>query len=115
MADTPSDAPCIIGPGIQIRGDLSGSGDLIILGRLEGFISLEAHLDIEETGTVVANIESRGVTIKGELSGDVSAPVVRLATTAVVIGDIHSNNVNIEEGARFRGSLEMDVPLPDDL
>ncbi len=112
MADT----PCIIGEGIQIRGNLSGSGDLVVRGRVEGFISLQDHLTVEDTGTVVANIETRGVTVNGKMSGDIVASErVAISTSATVIGDIRAPEIEIEDGARFRGKLEMEVPIPNDV
>ena len=63
MAET----ACIIGKGIQIRGNMSGSGDLIIEGRVEGHISLQDHLTVEDSGTVVADIETHELTVNGKL------------------------------------------------
>ena len=111
-----TDTPCVIGEGIQIRGNLSGSGDLVVRGRVEGHIALQDHLTVETTGTVVANIETRGVTVNGSMSGDIDASeTVEISSSATVIGDIRAPEVEIQEGARFRGKLEMEVPLPKDL
>jgi cytoskeletal protein CcmA (bactofilin family) len=50
------------------------------------------------------------------MSGNVDASErVKIAGSAVVTGDIRAPRVVIEDGARFRGSIEMEVPLPDDL
>jgi cytoskeletal protein CcmA (bactofilin family) len=65
---------------------------------------------------VVANIDTRGVTLNGKMSGDIHASErVSIASTAIVIGDIHAPEIEIADGARFRGKLEMEVPLPDDI
>jgi cytoskeletal protein CcmA (bactofilin family) len=112
MADT----PCIIGEGIQIRGNLSGSGDLVVRGKVEGFVALQDHLTVEETGIMVANIETRAVTVNGKMSGDIDASErVGISSSATVVGDIRAPEVEIADGARFQGKLEMDVPLPDDI
>lgn len=111
-----ADTPCIIGEGIQIRGNLSGSGDLVVRGRVEGHVALQDHLTVETTGVVVANIELRGVTVNGQMSGDIDATqTVAISSSATVIGDIRAPEIEIEDGARFRGKLEMDVPLPKDV
>lgn len=111
-----ADPACIIGPGIQVRGNLSGSGDLVIEGRMEGHVALQDHMMVETSGTVVADVETRNLTINGKMSGNVDASErVQISTTAVVTGDIRAPRVVIEDGARFRGSIEMDVPLPPDL
>jgi len=110
MADT----ACVIGKGIQIRGNLSGSGDLVVEGRLEGHVALEDHIIVEEGGTVVADIETRELTLNGKMSGNIDANErVSISSTATVIGDIRAPRVVIEDGARFRGNIEMEVPLPD--
>ncbi len=107
---------CIIGTGIQVRGNLSGSGDLLVEGRVEGHVALQDHMTVEDSGTVVADVETRELTIQGKMSGNVDASErVKIAGSAVVTGDIRAPRVIIEDGARFRGSIEMDVPLPDEL
>ena len=110
MADT----PCVIGEGIQIRGNLSGSGDLVVRGRIEGHIALQDHLTVETSGSVMADVTTRSVTISGDVSGnvDASASVIIMASAAVH-GDITTNDLQIAEGARFNGRLLMDLDLPE--
>jgi cytoskeletal protein CcmA (bactofilin family) len=106
----------IIGKGIVIRGSLSGGGDLVIEGRVEGQIALKNHLTIEATGKVEADIRVEELTINGEASGniDVSSKVA-INSSAKVSGDVKASRVVIEDGAVFNGSIEMEVKLPDDL
>jgi cytoskeletal protein CcmA (bactofilin family) len=109
MADT----PCVIGEGIQIRGNLSGSGDLVVRGRIEGHISLQDHLTVDDTGVVVADVATRSLTISGTISGNVDASeAVMVASNATVHGDIATNDLQIEEGACLIGRLTMDLDLP---
>ncbi|HYO58498.1 bactofilin BacN [Archangium sp.] len=106
----------IIGKGIVIRGNLTGGGDLIIEGRVEGQISLKNHLTIEGTGKVQADIRAEELTINGEASGNIDASGrVAISASAKVAGDIKAPRVVIEDGAVFNGSIEMDVKLPDDI
>ncbi len=112
MAET----ACIIGKGIQIRGNMSGSGDLIIEGRVEGHVALQDHLTVEDSGTVVADVETQELTVNGKMSGNIDASQrVSISSTATVVGDIRAPRVVIEDGARFRGNIEMEVPLPKDI
>lgn len=109
-------APCIIGDGIQIRGNLSGSGGLVIEGRVEGHVSLEDHIVVEGSGTVVADVETKELTVRGTMNGNVDATDrVSINADATVIGDVRAPSIVIEDGARFRGRIDMDVPLPPDL
>jgi cytoskeletal protein CcmA (bactofilin family) len=108
-----NETPGIIGKGIQIRGTLSGAGDLVIEGRVEGKINLKDHLTIEQSGIVVADIESDQLTVWGQLSGNVeTSERVAVKSSSVFVGDIRAPKIVIEDGARFRGNIEMDVKLP---
>jgi len=111
-----ADSPCVIGKGIQIRGNLSGAEDLIIEGRVEGHIALSNHVTIESTGQIVADISTRSLSIQGEVSGNIEAEdTVSINADAKVLADIRAPRVIIEDGARFKGRVEMDVELPDDI
>ena len=106
----------IIGKGIVIRGSLSGGGDLVIEGRVEGQISLKNHLTIETSGKVQADIRADELTINGEAAGNIDASSrVAINSSAKVNGDVKAPRVVIEDGAVFNGSIEMDVKLPDDI
>ncbi len=106
----------IIGKGITIRGSLSGGGDLVIEGRVEGQISLKNHLTIDTTGKVEADIRADELTINGEASGNIDASArVAINNSARVTGDVKAPRIVIEDGAIFNGSIEMEVKLPDDI
>ena len=111
-----SEGTGIIGKGIHIKGSLTGGGDLVIEGKVEGQISLKNHLTIEGTGKVDADIRAEQLTINGEANGNIDAgDLVAINASAVVTGDVRAPKVIIEDGAHFNGSIEMDVKLPDDL
>ena len=105
-----------IGKGIVIRGSLTGGGNLVVEGRVEGQIALKNHLLIETTGKVQADIRAEELTINGEASGNIDASsTVSINASARVNGDVRSPRVVIEDGAVFNGSIEMEVKLPDDI
>lgn len=111
MADK---GPCIIGSKITIRGNLTGSEDLVIEGRVEGTVGLKNHLTIEESGVVEADIDVAEATINGEMRGDVVASrSANISASAKVTGNIRAPRITIDDGARFKGSIEMDVELPE--
>ena len=106
--------PCIIGKQIVIRGNLSGSEDLVVQGRVEGAITLGNHLTVDRTGVVDANLDVDDLTVNGSVSGDIqSARGVEISAEATVVGNVKSPRIVIADGARFKGHIEMDVPLPD--
>ena len=105
--------PCLIGSKITIRGQVSGNQDLIVEGRIEGRVSLENRLTVEESGTIEADLEVVDASFKGEVRGDITASrSAVLHPTARVVGNIRAPKLVIEEGARFSGSVEMEVELP---
>jgi cytoskeletal protein CcmA (bactofilin family) len=104
---------CVIGQGIVINGRLTGDEDLIVEGRIEGTITLNNHLMVEKTGSLIADVHVVELTVRGEVRGNIHASeLVSILTDATVIGDITSPRVIIEDGARFKGNIEMEVPLP---
>ena len=105
--------PCLIGSKIVIRGQVSGNQDLVVEGRIEGRVALENRLTVEETGSVEADLEVVDAAFKGEVRGDlVATRSAVLHPTARVVGNIRAPRVVIEEGARFNGSIDMEVELP---
>ena len=73
-------------------------------------------ITVEQSGTVVADIETRELTANGSMSGNIDASDrVSISAMATVVGDIRAPRVVIADGARFRGNIEMDVPLPADI
>jgi cytoskeletal protein CcmA (bactofilin family) len=107
---------CVIGKGIQIRGNLSGGEDLVVEGTIEGHISMKNHLTVSESGTITADISTNSLEVHGRVSGQIEASeMVSLSAAANVVADIRAPRVVIEDGARFKGRIEMDVELPRDL
>jgi len=105
-----------IGKSITVRGTLQGEGDLVVEGTVEGTIELKDQLLVQSGGRVSADVQAANLTVYGELTGSVNATeVVSINAGARVIGDIVAPRVIIEDGARFKGRVEMEVPLPDGL
>jgi len=100
----------MIGPTIQIKGDVSGEESLVIQGRVEGTINLKQNnLIIEQDGKVTATIHAHTITIEGDLKGDVFGDErVIVKKTGNVRGNISAPQVSLEEGAKFKGSMDMD-------
>ena len=103
----------MIGPSIVIRGDVTGEEDLFIQGQIEGTVDLrQHHVVIGKEGKLKAEIHGRSVTIEGEVEGDVHAEEqVILRPSAKVQGNLVSPRVILEDGATFKGGIDMEVPL----
>lgn len=98
-----------IGPSIRINGDVSGEEDLLVQGRVEGSIHLAQHaVTIGPEGRVRADVSGQSVTVEGEVVGNLrAADQVVLRRSARVEGDIVAPRVTIEDGASFRGAVDM--------
>lgn len=98
-----------IGRSITIRGEVSGDEDLLIQGRVDGSVNLKQHsVTVGSEGEVKADITARVVTVEGSVEGNLTADEqVILRGSALVQGDIVSPRVVLEDGARFRGGVDM--------
>lgn len=103
-----------IGKSVVVKGELSGSEDLIVDGEVEGNISLRGQTcTIGPNGRVRANIEARNVVIHGKVNGDVHASErVELRKTASLAGDIATARISIDDGAFFKGGIDIQKPEP---
>ncbi len=98
-----------IGKSVSIKGELSGNEDIYVDGQLEGSIRLPGNsVTVGPNGRVRANVEAKSVSIGGTLDGNVQATErTELRKTAVVNGDVLTRRIAIEEGAYFKGKLEI--------
>lgn len=98
-----------VGRSIVFRGDLSGEEDLVIQGRVEGSVNLGEHsVTIGPDGEVIASVAGRVVTVEGRVEGDIhGSEQVTLKSSSHVKGDITAPRVVLENGARFRGLVDM--------
>ncbi len=106
----------IVGANARIRGRITGEGDLVIDGTVEGDVAVRGALTIGATGRAASNVDAEAVTIDGQLEGDVVARgIVRIGPSARVRGDMHGEAISIEEGAEFVGRLDAEFDLPPEL
>jgi len=98
-----------IGKSVTIKGELSGSEDLYIDGKVEGSIELKGNnLTIGPNGQVHANVNAKNVTVQGKLDGNIRATEhTQLRSSAVTVGDITSQRLSIEDGAYFKGKIDI--------
>jgi cytoskeletal protein CcmA (bactofilin family) len=109
--------PAGIGASIRIVGDVTGDEDLTILGKIEGKIVLPKHsVTVGQTGRVKADIQAKFVSVAGEVHGNlVAGEQIVIRKTATMLGNLTAPRVGLEDGCRFRGSVEMEAPTPEKL
>lgn len=98
-----------IGKSVSIKGELSGSEDVYINGKLEGKIELSGgSLTIGPDAEIRADISARNVYVGGKLDGNIQAvDRTEMRKTSVVKGDVQTQRIAIEDGACFNGKLEI--------
>ncbi len=98
-----------IGKSVVICGEVKGSEDLIVDGRIEGTINLaESRLTIGPNASVAADLTARDVLILGRVQGNVLASGrVELRAGCSVEGDIRALRLAIEDNAVFRGKVDL--------
>lgn len=104
----------VIGPGIIIDGDISGSENLVIEGKVRGRVQLASHeVTVGPTGEVSADITAKLIRIAGKVKGDLSGKEkVIIVSTGNVHGNVVAPRVLLEDGAVFKGSIDMDPREP---
>lgn len=100
----------MIGQSIVIKGEVSGEEDLVVQGRVEGKINLNGNqVSIGESGEVYADIQAKVIQINGKVTGDIiGREKVIISKTGNVHGNIVAPRVTLEDGAMFKGSIDMD-------
>jgi cytoskeletal protein CcmA (bactofilin family) len=104
----------LIGTSIVIKGELSCGEDLYIDGQVEGTIDPKGNrLTIGPHGRVKANVIACAVVVQGKLEGNIQASErVDLKQSAVVTGNIATQRISIDEGAYFKGGVNIQKEAP---
>lgn len=102
--------PSYLGPALEIKGEISGDEDLRLDCKVEGLVSIGGfRLTIGPSAQLTAEIVAREAVISGEVTGDVRAwDRIEIKKNASVVGDISTSKIMIEEGAYFKGTVEID-------
>ena len=111
--DTPKTAEFAhIGKSLIVKGELTGSEDLYIDGQVEGSIDLQGNnLTVGPNGQIRANVNAKGVIVQGKLEGNIHASErVDFRKSAIAVGDVITQRVAIEEGAYFKGKVDIGKP-----
>ena len=97
------------GKGFRFNGEMSGSEDVYVAGEIEGSIELnENELIVGSSGDVRAQVKARAITVSGQLKGEVRAGErIEILKTGSLEGDLETAQIVIEDGAVFRGSIDI--------
>jgi cytoskeletal protein CcmA (bactofilin family) len=98
-----------VGPSLQIKGEITGNEDLKLDGKVEGLVSIGGfRLTVGPGAHVIADVVAREALISGEVAGDISAcDRIEILKSASIVGDLSTGKIVIEEGAYFKGGVEV--------
>ena len=103
-----------IAAGLHVQGQISGNEDLVVDGIVDGPIQLAGcSLTVGEKGKVTGNIAAREVVVQGSVTGNVQASDrVEIKASGSIAGDIATARIIINDGAHFKGSIEIGTKPP---
>lgn len=103
----------IIGASMHIKGDIRTREELLVDGEVEGSMESQSLLTVGPNGKVRANIKAREVAIYGSVRGNVEvSEKLSIREQGSLIGDIKSAGISIDDGAYFKGSIDITRPEP---
>lgn len=95
--------------GVHIKGEVSGSEDLLVDGTVEGPVTITgATLSVGESGNIAGNVTAKSIVVLGGVIGNVDAQdVLKIAPTGSIAGDIVTSRISVEDGARCKGAIDV--------
>jgi cytoskeletal protein CcmA (bactofilin family) len=111
-AAAPAGEQATIGKSLVVKGEVSGSESLFIDGKVEGAINLPGNrVTVGRNGQVAANIMAREVVVLGKVRGNISASDrVDIRSEGSLTGDVAAARISIEDGAYFKGGIDIRKP-----
>jgi cytoskeletal protein CcmA (bactofilin family) len=108
-ADRSARTQAQIGKTLKLKGEMTGSEDVYVDGEVDGTVELrENNLTVGPNGNVRANVKARSITVLGRLEGNVQAGErIEIRKTGSLVGDLVTPRIVIEDGAVFRGSIDI--------
>ena len=108
QSDKNSKMSSILGPEIEVNGDLKIKGDILIYGTVLGNVECRGKVHTSKGSVIKGNVQSESAYINGKIKGDLIAQdKVVLAKFSQLKGNLVSSTLTIEEGAKFDGLCNM--------
>lgn len=102
----------IIGEQCILVGNIESSQSVKIDGRIEGNINVNALIIISEKATIIGDVQGQEMIVYGQISGNIHCDTLQLKDSARLVGEISTNNLQIEAGAKYQGSVHMNDNQP---
>src|SRR5271170_8512873 len=108
QAPAPTPATTVFGKSMKIIGEVTSDEELYLDGDLDGKLNLRNRLTVGPNSKVNANIKAQEIIVFGTIKGNVeSESRVSLRTGASIVGDIKTAGIVIEDGAYFKGGIDI--------
>ena len=102
-----------IGPSMTIKGDIRAREELLVDGEVEGTLESQSLITVGANGKVRANIKAREVIVFGSVRGNVEVTEkIAIREQGNLVGDIKTAGISIDDGAYFKGSIDIVRPEP---
>src|SRR5277367_2939677 len=110
MSTTTAGSTARLGASLHVKGEISGNEDLHIDGSVEGLVQLEDRkLTVGASAKLTADVVAREVVVYGSVKGNLRArDRIEIKKDGSVVGDLTTARISIEDGAYFKGSIEID-------
>ena len=104
-----------VATGLRVKGQISGNEDLQVDGTVEGPVTLgDGKLVVGATGKLTGDIVAREIVIHGSVKGNLrSSGSIEIKTDGSLVGDVSTPRITIEDGAYFKGSIEIDRKIAE--
>jgi cytoskeletal protein CcmA (bactofilin family) len=97
-----------IGSSMTIKGEVYSRDELYVDGEIQGSIEMHHRLTVGPNGKIRANVKAREVVVQGSINGNVqSAEKIMIREKGSLVGDIKTAGIVIEDGAYFKGSIDI--------
>lgn len=98
----------VVGPSVNVEGDFSSEGDIIVKGSVTGTVYTSRMLLVEQGAKIFANVQAGSAKISGEVKGNMKIrETLELSSTARVLGDVEVRTLSVEPGAVLYGKVSM--------
>ncbi len=103
---TPS--PTLISKGCVVHGRIESDVFVRIDGHIKGDLIIGEGLIIGENGIIEGNIKAREIVVYGTVNGSVKADSIDIKSSGNILGELHTNSLQVETGATYIGNVTMD-------
>ncbi len=108
LDENPTDIETIVGPSVEVEGDFSSKGNMVVQGTVAGNVKTAKNLRVEKGAKILANVQAQNAKISGSIQGNVKIKnTLELTSTAVVVGDVNAAVLIIAGGAIMHGKCTM--------